>query len=83
MKKISVKGLALALGITWGLYMLLLGWVSCFGWGIGVMKIMSTLYIGFSPSFIGGIIGAIWGFFDGVIAGIIIAWIYNRVSKKK
>ncbi|HJO92796.1 MAG TPA: bacteriophage holin [Victivallales bacterium] len=83
MKKISVKGLALALGITWGLYMLFLGWVAGFGWGVELMEGMSSLYIGFSPSFIGGIIGAIWGFFDGAIAGILIAFIYNRVSRKK
>lgn len=29
-----------------------------------------------------GIIGAIWGFFDGAIGGAIIAFVYDAVAKK-
>jgi hypothetical protein len=83
MNKINMKGLALALGLTWGIYVLCLGWISCTGWGIGMVKIISSLYLGYSSSFFGAILGGIWAFFDGAVAGIIIAWIYNRVSKKK
>ena len=39
------------------------------------------LYLGYSYSFIGGIIGFIWGFIDGFVCGFLIAWIYNMVSK--
>ena len=37
---------------------------------------------GLCPTFLGGIIGAIWAFIDGAIAGAIIAWVYNKVAPK-
>ena len=83
MEKLNVKALALGLGISWAIGMLFLGWVSIFGWGIKLVEASSSLYIGFAPTFLGGIIGAIWGFVDGAIGGAIIALIYNAVAKKR
>jgi len=79
--KCSVIGLALGLGITWGLFMLISGWTSMFGWGNAFVSTMSSLYIGYEPSFIGGIVGGIWGFVDGFIAGAVIAFFYNIFRK--
>ena len=83
MEKLSVKGLAIAFGTSWAICMLLAGWVSIFGWCAKFVDVMSSIYIGFKPSFLGGIIGALWGFIDGAIGGLIIAIIYNVVTKKK
>ena len=83
MERLSVKGLAIGLGVSWAIYMLFAGWISIFGWGVKFVETMSSVYIGFRPSFLGGIIGAIWGFIDGVIGGILIALIYNAVTTKK
>jgi hypothetical protein len=71
------------LGASWGIGMLFLGWISILGWGIDIVKIISSLYIGFAPSFLGGIIGGVWGFTDGAVGGLIIAIVYNAVIKKK
>jgi len=60
-----------------------LGWASMFGVGIKFVEIIASVYIGFAPSFIGGIIGGIWGFFDGGIGGNIIAFVYNAVTGRK
>ena len=83
MEKLSVKGLAISLGAAWALCMLFIGWVSIFGWATNIVEVMSPVYIGFKPTFLGGIIGAAWGFVDGAIGGLIIALIYNAVAKKK
>ncbi len=83
MEKLNVKALAIGLGVSWGSAMLFLGWASMFGWGIKFVEIIASVYIGFAPSFIGGIIGAIWGFFDGAIGGAIIAFVYNTVEGRK
>jgi hypothetical protein len=83
MEKLNVKALAVGLGVSWGLAMLFVGWASIFGWGTKVVEVTSSLYIGFAPSFLGGIIGAIWGFFDGAIGGAIIAFVYNVVAERK
>lgn len=79
--RMSVSGLALGIGIYWGLAMLVAGWTSIFGWGTEFVTTMSSIYIGYEASFIGGIIGGVWGFFDGLIAGALIAFFYNRFKK--
>lgn len=83
MQKMNIKGLALAFGLSWGLYMLILGWAAPYGWGGTVVDSLSSLYVGFKPGFAGGIWGGIWGFLDGVVGGALIAYIYNLVVTKK
>jgi len=82
MKKLDVKALAVALGVVWGFGMLFVGWASIFGWGTAFVDAMSSVYIGFAPTFLGGIIGGVMGLVDGAIGGAIIAAVYNVVVKK-
>ncbi len=82
MEKLSVKALAIGLGVSWGAYVFLLGLMALFGLGTKVVEILASVYIGYSPTFIGSIIGAVWGFIDGAIGGAIIALIYNAVIKR-
>jgi len=82
MEKLSVKALAIGLGVSWAVCMLFVGWASILGWGTGLVEVLSSLYIGFTPTFLGGILGAIWGFIDGAIGGAIIALVYNAVVRK-
>ena len=79
--KFSVIGLALGVGIYWGLSMVAAGWTSMFGWGNSFVSTMSSIYIGYDPSFVGGIVGGIWGFVDGFIAGAVVAFFYNMFKK--
>ena len=83
MEKLNVKALAVALGLTWGFLVLCMGWTSAFGWGTRLVEVMSSVYIGYAPSFIGGIIGALWGLFDGAVGGLIIALVYNAIARTK
>ncbi|NIM03892.1 membrane-associated protein [bacterium] len=83
MEKINVKALAVGLGVLWGVLMLFAGWVSIFGWATKFVEVMASIYIGFKPTFLGGVIGAIWGFIDGAISGAIIALVYNAIARKK
>jgi len=81
MKKLNVKGLALAGGVLWSFYTLLIGLAAwLFDWGTGLVTVMASLYIGFAPTFAGSLIGALWAFIDGVIGGAIIALVYNKVA---
>lgn len=83
MEKLNVKALALALGVTWSLFVLCIGWAAGLGWGTRLVEVMSSVYIGYAPCFVGGIIGALWGFFDGAVGGLIIALVYNAVARKR
>ena len=76
---LGVISLGLAIGVTWAIAVFVLGLAAwLFGWGIEVPSALSGLYIGFGPSFVGAITGAVWGFVDGLILGALIAWFYNR-----
>jgi hypothetical protein len=81
-QKLNVGGLALALGLTWGLSVLVLGWVAMGGWGARWVEVLSSLYIGYRATAVGAIVGAIWAFFDGLIGGFLIAVFYNTFSPR-
>jgi len=81
MNRLNVKALAVALGTSWALCILFAGWAAIFGWSVQFVEVMASIYLGYGASFLGAIIGALWGFVDGAIAGAVIAFVYNLISK--
>jgi len=82
MTKLNVKAFGLACGIVWGSIMLVLGLCNTFGnWGAGIERAMATLYLGYSSTVVGSVIGGIWGFVDAGVGGAAIAWLYNKFLK--
>ena len=79
---LSPLGLGISLGLIWAIATLLTGWLAIFGWCINLVEAFSSVYMGYKPSFLGGIIGAIWGFFHGLIKGLLIGYFYNLVTQK-
>lgn len=89
MAKFNMKALALAFGISWAFYVAFVAWVAGLfpsigtnGWGGAIVVGLSSLYLGYKATFLGGLIGAVWGFVDGAICGIIVAWLYNMFAKE-
>ena len=79
MAKLDVKALGLALGIVWGGCTLILGITAMFfDYGTGLVRALSSLYLGYEATLTGSVIGGIWGFFDMGIGGVLIAWLYNK-----
>ena len=82
MAKLNVKAFGLACGIVWGGGIFIFGIVGMFSaWGDTWVAVMSSAYLGYQPTFIGSIIGGIWGFLDGGIGGLVLAWLYNKFAK--
>ena len=80
---LGVVSLGLAIGIAWALGAFLLGLMAgVFDWGVPVVAVLSSVYVGYSPSFVGSVTGAVWGFVDGFIGGVVIAWLYNRFASR-
>jgi hypothetical protein len=80
MNKLNVKALGLSIGIVWGGGMLLLGLMTLFSnWGIDLIILIGSVYIGYNSTLGGILIGTIWGFCDGAIFGLLIAWLYNKL----
>ena len=46
-------------------------------YGEGFVVAIGTLYLGYAPSIAGSVIGALIGFVDAFIGGVIVAWLYN------
>jgi hypothetical protein len=82
MSKLDAKAMGLALGIIWAAAMIILGIVAMFfDYGRGFVQAIGSLYIGYKPTLVGSIIGAVWGFLDAGIFGVILAWLYNKLAK--
>lgn len=76
--KLSAMGLGTALGLTWAISMFIIGMAAMlFSYGMPMVTLMESIYIGFHPTLIGSLIGMGYGFVDGFIGGVLIAWFYN------
>jgi hypothetical protein len=76
------RALGLALGLVWGLAIMFGTWWLLLWDSPGdIVSKLSSFYIGYSYSWGGAIIGFFWGFVDGFIAGVLIAWFYGVFSK--
>lgn len=79
--KLRVWAFGFAFGIVWAIGLLIMGWLAALsGWGISMVNVIGSVYLGYSPTFWGAVLGAIWGFVDLFIAGVILAAIYNACT---
>jgi len=79
----SIRAFALTTGIFGAVTMFVLAWwLILIGNADGPPTIFERIYIGYSFTPMGSVIGAAWGFVDWGIAGAIFAWLYNWIKKK-
>ena len=79
---LSIRSVALTTGILGASAMFLLAWwLIIIGNAEGPITLFERMYIGYSYTPLGSVIGAIWGFVDWGIAGAIFAWLYNCINK--
>jgi hypothetical protein len=81
--KLNIKALGLSTGIVWGIGIFLLTlWFLVMGYEGKTLLKLSKVYLGYSVSYLGALVGLIWGFVDGFIGGAVVAWLYNKFSKE-
>ena len=79
----SIRAFALTAGTFGAASMFFLAWwLMLTGNAEGPITLFERIYIGYSFTPMGSIIGAIWGFVDWGIAGVIFAWLYNKINNK-
>ncbi len=78
--RLCAGGLGLAMGLVWGVMMLVMGIIAMNGdYGKLFFDMMASMYPGYAATLGGSLIGLVWGFIDGFIGGFLIATIYNFV----
>ncbi len=78
-KELSPSAFSLATGLMSGLALGALSILAIFGKGVMLIEALSDLLIGFDASGAGVLLGIVWGFLLGGIAGFIVAWLYNKM----
>jgi hypothetical protein len=80
--KFNPRAVAFALGILWGLAMLVTGLTNLIwgSYGQRFLEMMSSVYPGYhaTRSIAEVIVGTLYGAIDGFIAGAVFAWLYNQ-----
>ncbi|MEJ6660699.1 MAG: bacteriophage holin [Candidatus Thioglobus sp.] len=81
--KLNEKALAISLGALWSLAILSLSIIAMMSENYlhNVVEFFSSIYLGYSLSFTGILIGMVWAFIDAAIGGWFLAWLYNKLAK--
>ena len=78
--KLNIKAFALTCAILWGLGLFFLTWwVIAFNGSTGEHTLIGKVYLGYTISPIGSVVGLVYAFFDALIGGAIFAWLYNKI----
>ncbi|PIR97900.1 MAG: hypothetical protein COT89_02410 [Candidatus Colwellbacteria bacterium CG10_big_fil_rev_8_21_14_0_10_42_22] len=84
--KLNPKAFGLACGSIWGALMALMtiiNLIPMFGGYAGEMLLVfAGIYPGYTISWFGVLIGAIYGFIDAFIGGWLFVWVYNKFDKE-
>ena len=80
-ERFNKKRWALAGRLWWGLAALLLGLIATFtGYGSEVVALMGTVYLGYSATLFGSLIGTVWAIVDMFIGVWLLLWIYEKLA---
>ena len=81
--KLNEKALAISLGVLWSLAILSLSIIAMMSENYlhNVVEFFSSVYLGYSLSLTGILIGMVWAFVDAAIGGLVLAWLYNKLVK--
>tara|TARA_Y200000002_G_scaffold379521_1_gene388941 strand:- start:8250 stop:8498 length:249 start_codon:yes stop_codon:yes gene_type:complete len=77
---LNTKALVISFAILWGGSILGLGIMANFGYGVEFVTLLSSVYIGYSTSPLGILIGTIWAMVDAAVGALIFALLYNYFS---
>ena len=78
----SIRAFALTAGIFGAATLFFIPWwLILTGNAEGPITLLERIYIGYSFTPLGSLIGAFWGFIDFAICGAITAWLYNKIKK--
>lgn len=79
--RLDIYAFAMACALIWGLGLFMLTWwIIAFDGASADPTLVGKIYRGYTITPMGSVIGLIWGFFDGLIGGLIFVWLYNLLA---
>ncbi len=82
--RVSLKAISLSSAILWGLAILLVGLIHMAepSYGGDFLRMMSSVYPGAdtAPTLGRVLLGTIYGFVDGAVAGFLFGWLYSTFA---
>jgi hypothetical protein len=83
--RVSLKAIALASAFLWGGAMLFVGLIhmAAPSYGADFLRIVSSVYPGAdtAPTLGRVLLGTLYGFVDGGVAGLLFGWLYSAFSE--
>ena len=79
---LNLKALALTAALIWGgaIFLVGVGNLASPDYGSAFLELIASIYPGYTPAGFGSVIVAtLYGMLDGLVAGAIVAWLYNKV----
>jgi len=87
MMRLSLKAMAIALGLLWGAAILLVRVINLLvpNYGLSFLQMTSSVYPWFHDSHTAAsvAVGTVDGLIDGAISGLILAWLYNCFTRQQ
>ncbi len=82
--RLSIKATALTCAILCGFGLFLLTWwIIIFDGASDGPTFIGAVYRGYKLTPVGSVIGLAWGLVDGLVGGVIIAWLYNTLLERQ
>lgn len=82
--RLSIKGLALTLGILWAVALFITGLANLMwpSYGEAFLTMVASVYPGYhGPSGFGSVIVVtLYALVDGAVCGAVVAWLYNKLA---
>lgn len=82
--KLRPWALGAAIGIVWGGSVFITTFLSYYtGYGKEFLEVLAvSIYPGYKITPTGSFLGLLYGFFDGLLSGALIGWIYNKLTSR-
>ncbi len=82
--KLNVLAFGLTCALIWGIGLFVLTWwiIAFDGPSPDAVTMIGRIYRGYTISGMGSVIGLAWALADGMIGGVVFAWLYNFISSR-
>ncbi len=78
--RLDIKAFALTFALFWVIALFAVTWwIMAFEGASGDVTLVGRVYLGYSIIPLGSLVGLVWALVDGLIAGAIFAWLYNKL----